>query len=183
MSDDEYDFEDNEPVEDDEENSVTGVIDLAQTNDIPAEFENDEVDDIEVNEEPTFEDDKSDDGAVDEFDEQDFDNIDKVVTENTLRKTTIIVDPNQRKTSNIMTAFEFTEAKAIRASQIERRQNVLTNVDGLDDAEKMAEKELYDGKCPLVLRRKVGEKHENDQLYEYVEFWDVNIMTKPVMRD
>lgn len=190
MSDDEYEEYDNDIIDDIEDGtSVTGIVDLAQTNDIPVELApyqelEDQETQPELNEEITFADDRSeDDNEAIEPEDPEFDYIDQVVTENTLRKTIIVVDPNQRRTSHIMTAFEYTEAIVIRASQIERRQNILTNVDGLDDAEKMAEKELYDGKCPLILRRKVGEKVENSQLFEYYEYWDVNTMTKPVMRD
>jgi hypothetical protein len=105
-------------------------------------------------------------------------------TENTLHKEVIIVDPEKRQTSNVLTEFELTEAIAIRATQIEERNMSTTNVDGLDSAQKMAEKEIKDGRCPLVLRRKVGEKVVKDgdraKLTEYIEFWDINTMTLPI---
>lgn len=138
--------------------------------------------DIRVNPKAIFDDlAETEDEEVDEPDDHIVSSvIESAETENRLHKTIIVVDPSQRRTSNVMTEYELTEALVIRASQIEQRRSVLTNVDGLDDAEAMAEKELADGKCPLVLRRKVGEVVIDGKLIEYVEYYDVNKMTKPL---
>ena len=111
-----------------------------------------------------------------EFDE--FDQVDAIETGNSLHKEIIIVDPEKRKTSNIMTNYELTEAITIRASQLQKRFIPLTNVEGLTDAKDMAIKELKDGKSPLFLRRKVGEVTKNGKTTEYYEYWDVNVMSK-----
>jgi DNA-directed RNA polymerase I, II, and III subunit RPABC2 len=82
-----------------------------------------------------------------------------------------IVNPEDRITSNIMMLYEYTEILSIRSTQIQNGQQVYTNVDGLDDPVKMAEKEITDKRCPLSVRRYINN-------YE-VEDWEVNEMTKP----
>lgn len=119
----------------------------------------------------------NDDSDVeDDFDE--FQGIDNVESQNTLHKDVIIVEPDKRKTSNVMSNYELTEAITIRACQLQKRFIQLTDVEGLTDPKEMAIKELKDGKSPLTLRRKVGEVVKNGRLTEYYEFWDVNNMTK-----
>lgn len=100
-----------------------------------------------------------------------------VETGPTLRKNIVVVDPTKRITSNSLSEYELTQLISIRATQIENHNMVLTNVDGLDDAATMAMKELTDGKCPLVLRRKVGEYVVDGRITEYFEYWDPNTMS------
>lgn len=128
----------------------------------------------------TVADENADDAADDDFE---FNIIDKNETGNTLTKNVIIIKPENRKTSNILQDYELTEAIIIRSAQIEKRQQALTDVEGLDDAEKMAEKEIDDGKCPLILRRKVGEVTKDGVLHEYYEDWNINEMAKPLLKD
>ncbi len=104
--------------------------------------------------------------------------INDIESENKLYKNIIIIDPSSRRTSNQLSEYELTEAIVIRASQISQRRTVLTDVTGLDNAEAMAFKELNDGKCPLILRRIVGNVIKDNQVFEYVEYWDVNTMTR-----
>ena len=104
-------------------------------------------------------------------------------TERRLIKNVVVVAPEKRRTSHIINHTEMTELISIRSGQIAQRNNVMTNVEGYDDPIKMAKKELNDGKCPLTLRRKVGESMSGNELTEYFEYWDVNLMVKAVVYD
>lgn len=87
-----------------------------------------------------------------------------------------VVPPETRRTSNVICDNEFAEATGIRASQIERGAPVFTNVDGMTDPIKMAHKEFYDRKNPLLLERIVEQR---GSVY-YVEHWRVRDMTFPI---
>ena len=90
----------------------------------------------------------------------------------------IIVKPENRKTSQILSLFERTEIISIRAAQIERHNNCMVDITGLNDPTIMAEKELNMRKCPLTLERIVGERYNSDKniMEEYQEYWDPNEM-------
>ncbi len=86
-----------------------------------------------------------------------------------------ILDPAQRKTSNVIQLHEATEAVGIRASQIERGSRVFTDVKNLKCPIKMAWKEFIDRQNPLILERVVEERPEAG--YNIVEHWPVREMT------
>lgn len=105
------------------------------------------------------------------------------ISRNHLHTKIVIIPADERITLNRMTEYELTEAICIRATQLERRPIALTNVEGINDASAMACKEIDDGKCPLVLRRCVGKRVVEGELVAYYEYWDVNTMSKPVIKD
>jgi len=84
----------------------------------------------------------------------------------------LIITGNDRVTSEIMTIYEYTELISNRASHIINGGKLYTNVDNLQDAISMAEKELHDNKCPLSILRQVSK-------IEY-ELWDANELVKPI---
>ena len=86
-------------------------------------------------------------------------------------KTFTVVKPEDRITSDVMTLYEYTEVISIRAAQIQANAKTFTNVDLLDDPIKMAEKEIYDRKCPLSIKRNINENE--------VEIWEVNELAIP----
>lgn len=118
--------------------------------------------------------------SSDEEQEHEVFNVEHPKTDNQIHKRTIIIEPAKRRTSNMLTRIELTEAINIRAMQIAQNQTVLTDISGLSDPIEMAEKELRDKKCPLILSRKVGEEMGKNETIEYVEHWDVNEMGIPV---
>lgn len=67
-----------------------------------------------------------------------------------------VVASEDRVTSNMMTLAEMARAIAVRAKQISTHPNAYTDVGDLTDATKIARKELFDRRSPLVLRRVVG---------------------------
>jgi DNA-directed RNA polymerase I, II, and III subunit RPABC2 len=85
-----------------------------------------------------------------------------------LQKELFFLRPEQRITSEIITKFELCRVISIRAKQIEKDNIVFTDVSGLSDPIKMAEKEVYDRKCPLSIIRKLNEN--------IAEKWDINEM-------
>lgn len=86
-------------------------------------------------------------------------------------KNIIIVPPEYRKTSEIMTEYEFTEVISHRAKQIENGSPVFTDVGNETDPIKMAELEIKRKKCPLAIRR-----IHNGLV---AEVWHVNEMLVP----
>ena len=91
-----------------------------------------------------------------------------------------IIPPDERRTSDILTLYEFTEIISTRAEQIERGSVVYTDVNGLDDPIKMAEKEFNDRRTPLVLNRNVGIviDHNKKEIITYVEYFNVREMSR-----
>ena len=127
--------------------------------------------------------DEDDDGDLEELQFDDYEEPDEIESRNILHKEIIVIDPSKRRTSHHLTEFELSEIIALRAMGISKHNHVLTDVSGLSSPEKMAEKEINDGVCPLVLRRKVGEVVKDGKLIEYFEYWDVNKMSKPILHD
>ena len=93
-------------------------------------------------------------------------------------KEIVVVAPENRITSHILSKFEMTELISIRATQIAEHGKCMVNVEGLDDPIKKAEEELRARKCPLVLRRYLGDMKnpETGEMESYYEFWDPNSM-------
>lgn len=99
-------------------------------------------------------------------------------------KKIIEVAPEKRKTSNILTRFEMTEILSIRTQQIsegsmhfiDTKNEILSK---LTDPKDIAELEFNMRRCPLRLRRKIGEKRINGILHEFIEYFNVNQMGRP----
>ena len=89
-----------------------------------------------------------------------------------------IVPDNQRRTSDILTLYEITEAIGIRAKQISKNTVIYTNVDGITDPIEMAEKEFFDRKSPLKLKRQIGVRvdHENKKIIKFIEIFNIREM-------
>lgn len=119
---------------------------------------------------------------VAENEEDDYDNYEeepvdlkKVSNHN---KEIIVIKPENRRTSNVMSKFEMTEHNSIRATQIAQYNNCMVDITGLDDPVKMAKRELMMRKSPLVLRRHVGERKNGKGEWEsFYEYWSPNEMT------
>lgn len=106
--------------------------------------------------------------------DEDIPDLEEAKEESSLKYTPVIrqqivyVHPNNRKTSEVITPFEYSEITSIRAVQIEKGGTCWTDTGELTDPIKMAEKELRDRRCPLKLERRL-----TDDIYEV---WDVNKM-------
>lgn len=181
MSDDEvsegiYDDDNDASEEEDPQNADIDVAELADADENITDVDDDDASDVQVDTKAIFDDLEEEDEGETAEEEIVSTFVENVETENKLHKNIVVIDPAARRTSNILTEYEHTELISIRASQIEQQRIVLTDVTGLVDAEAMAEKELADKKCPLVLRRKIGEIVRDGILTEYIEYWDVNSM-------
>ncbi len=85
----------------------------------------------------------------------------------------VVVTRDKRKTSDIMSRYEYTEIISIRAKHIQSNPTgvVFTDVDPSLNPIQKAEKEVKDRKCPLSIMRML-----NSAL---AEVWDVNEMDMP----
>jgi DNA-directed RNA polymerase subunit K/omega len=88
--------------------------------------------------------------------------------ENEIHREINIIPSNFRKTSEIMTKFEFTEVVSHRAKQIENGGKIYTDVKDESDLIKMAEMEIRMRRCPLSIRRLLS--------HNLAEIWEVNEM-------
>lgn len=88
-------------------------------------------------------------------------------------KHEIIVKPENRITSNIISMYEYIELISIRATQISNGSFIFTSVKGINDPLEMAKKEVLDNRCPLYIKRHIG-------MNKY-ELWSPNVMSKPKM--
>jgi DNA-directed RNA polymerase subunit K/omega len=83
----------------------------------------------------------------------------------------LIVPPDHRKTSEVMTEYEYAEVISHRAKHIENGGPVYVDIGNETDPIKMAEMEILQKKCPLSIRR----VHNN----LIAEIWDWNSMVLP----
>jgi DNA-directed RNA polymerase I, II, and III subunit RPABC2 len=84
-----------------------------------------------------------------------------------VRAQVVLLHPNERVTSEVMSKFELCEVISIRAKQIENGQKVFTEIGALTDPLEIAKKEVLDRRCPLSIIRMltdtIGEKwHVNE---------------------
>lgn len=91
--------------------------------------------------------------------------------ETELHREIIIVPKNYRKTSEVITKFEFTDVVSNRAKQIENGGHIFVDIGDEDNPIKMAELEVRMKRCPLSVRRMVSTN--------IAEIWDVNEMSVP----
>jgi DNA-directed RNA polymerase subunit K/omega len=105
---------------------------------------------------PKKEGDDEDDDEDDEIDEDsNYDNIAIIDDADDNDNSTYehMIAPEDRITSQYMYNYEFVKLVGIRATQISQGSRVFCKVDNLTDPLKIAEKELYDNKCPLSIKR------------------------------
>ena len=90
----------------------------------------------------------------------------------------VIVKPENRLTSNVMSKFEMTDYVSIRTAQIADYNNCMVDISGLDNPVDMAKRELMKRKCPLMLRRYVGRRQSSrGEWVSYYEDWNPAEMT------
>lgn len=91
--------------------------------------------------------------------------------ENEIHKEIIIVPSQYRKTSEVMTKYEFTEITSNRAKQIENGSKIFVDIQNESDPVVIAELEIKQKRCPLSVRRMISNN--------IAEIWDVNDMIIP----
>jgi DNA-directed RNA polymerase I, II, and III subunit RPABC2 len=90
---------------------------------------------------------------------------------NEIHKEITIIPSNRRKTSEVITKFEFTDVTSNRAKQIENGGKIFADIGDEDDPIAMAELEIKQKQCPLAIRRLISSN--------IAEIWDVNEMIIP----
>jgi len=88
----------------------------------------------------------------------------------------IVVAPEERQSSNMMTLAEATRAIALRAKQISTHPYAYTDVGDLSDATSIARKEFFDRRSPLKLERRMGRTPAGESI---IEVWAVREMSYP----
>jgi len=90
---------------------------------------------------------------------------------NNIHQEIIIIPNEHRKTSEVITKFEFTDVTSNRAKQIENGSKIFVDIGTEDNPIIMAEMEIKMKQCPLSIRRFIS----ND----IAEIWNVNEMIVP----
>jgi DNA-directed RNA polymerase subunit K/omega len=140
-------------------------------------------DDMELYEEP-MDDDIDFDVEEDEFfDEKNFKEFNTKIKfhvfdpdkyENEIHKEIIIVPSEYRKTSEVITKFEFTSVTSNRGKQIENGSKIFVDIGDESDPIAMSELEIKMKQCPLAIRRMISNN--------IAEIWDVNEMLIPYIK-
>lgn len=140
-----------------------------QVNEATQEATDDETDELEFD---ADEDEFFDDSNFKDFNEKiQFRVFDPEKYETELHKEIIIVPNNYRKTSEVITKFEFTDVVSNRAKQIENGSPVFVDIKDETDPISMAELEIRMKRCPISIRRLISNN--------IAEIWDVNEMMIP----
>lgn len=172
MSDENYtdgNISDGDIVEDFQDDETASVA-VDGEDDIAEKEDGDSDDDAKDSEsEDTEESDKEGD---DDDEESSMPKINFINEGQHIKKVTIIPE-SEHVTSNMMSVFEMTKATGIRAKQIQETGVTFLDKALSDDPIKMAQQEMNERRCPLLLIRQI------DSEGEYVEIKRVNDMEKP----
>jgi len=90
---------------------------------------------------------------------------------NNIHQEIIIIPNEHRKTSELITKFEFTDVISNRAKQIENGSKIFVDIGAEDNPITMAEMEIKMKQCPLSIRRFISNN--------IAEIWNVNEMIVP----
>ena len=90
---------------------------------------------------------------------------------NNIHNEITIVSPSMRRSSEVITKYEFTDVVSNRAKHIENGGRVFVEIEDESCPIKIAEKEIRLKKCPLTIRRLISAN--------IAELWNVNEMTIP----
>lgn len=82
----------------------------------------------------------------------------------------LIVHPNERITSNYLSKLEYCYVIGLRAEDISKGAPVYVDIDGLSDPIDIANKELYENRFPMSIKRHIG--------LNYYEIWECNELIK-----
>jgi DNA-directed RNA polymerase subunit K/omega len=102
--------------------------------------------------------------------------VDPILRVSNKPRTVTIVPPEERVTDNRLHKNEAAYVISMRAEQIAKFATHFTEASTLHDPVAIAFKELYDRRCPLMLRRSVGTGPLGEDV---VEEWSVRDMALP----
>jgi hypothetical protein len=138
---DDSDDDSDEDSDDDSEDKSEDEIEKEEEKDDDIEKEEDDIEEPETN----------------DIESLIYDPINTSDNDNSINRR-IIVAPEKRITSNMLTQLEIARAIAIRAANIDAKghDNAFIDIKGCDSAGEIAKKELYSRRSPLVLFRYVG---------------------------
>lgn len=102
--------------------------------------------------------------------------VDPIVKISNAHRKIIVVPDDDRVTSNILQPLEAARVDSVRAKQMESSPTIFVDASGIHDSVLRARKEREAGRCPLVLRRRVGWGAGGEII---VEDWKVREMVQP----
>lgn len=141
--------------------------------------------DSSINEGADLDESEKDEGAeevledYEDYEEESAAQFNDLKKASSYNKVIVVVKPENRRTSNVMSKFEMTECVSIRATQIAQYNNCMVDTTGLDDPILQSKRELMQRMCPLTLRRYVGEKknEKSGEIEAFYEYFSPNEMT------
>ena len=102
--------------------------------------------------------------------------INTVLQKSNIPRNIIVVQEQDKRTDNRLHRSECSNVLSMRAKQIATYGTHFASPPISTDVTEIAIKELFERKCPLMLRRIVGTASNGDTI---VEIWDINTMTLP----
>jgi DNA-directed RNA polymerase subunit K/omega len=106
-----------------------------------------------------------------EFDDIKYKIYDPDKFTNITHKEITIIPSQSRRTSDLITKYEYTEVISIRAKQIENGSKVFIDIKDMQNPIEIAENEVKQRQCPLSIRRMLSDK--------IAEIWEVNELIIP----
>ena len=90
-------------------------------------------------------------------------------------RSVFIVHPEMRQSSFRMTVAEMSRVISVRSEQIEKGEHIFTEVGDLSTPTAIAEKELREGRCPLVISRTVATGPNQERIQERFRVRDMTL--------
>ena len=120
------------------------------------------------------EDEKEDNDEDEKEDEEDIE--DELKDTQISKLKYIVIHPNNRRTSNTLSLFEYTNVVGTRAQMIDSsiHEYIYIPLKGCLNAIEMAEQEVTQNRCPLSIERIVYQDFDTIK----VEIWSVNELIK-----
>lgn len=131
----------------------------------------DEEEDLDPEDEKEDEDKEDEEEKEEDEEEEVFVEKDKYASHYTIK----IISRDKRRTSNRMSLFEFVSTVGTRAQMIENGDEIYTSIEDKESSMEIAEAELREGRCPLMIERKISTMGN----IIYVEIWKISEMIVP----
>lgn len=116
---------------------------------------------------------EEDSDEIEELDDEEI-LVDNKISSNAIKKVVIINDED-KITSNYLNKYEIAKIILFRIQQIERGGKYFINCSNLTNARDIAVQELINKKCPLIIEREID--YDSVKNISYCERWKVNEMS------
>lgn len=166
IEEDEIDDEiDEDEIDEDEIDKVEDIDDI-ETIKENYDYDEEENDNLDIDDDNIDDDDENNELQLQMEIDDELNNQLNILSEN----IELIVHPDERITSNYLSKLEYSYVIGLRAEDISKGAPIYVDYKGLSDPIDIANKELYDNKFPISVKRHIG-------LNKY-EIWDCNELIK-----